>query len=56
MQKWQPAEKYVHVYALSTWLGLFLHYYNIKGAWHGGFWPLALLRCYGSPGYSDSGF
>ncbi len=25
-QKWQASEKYLHFYALNTWLGLLLHY------------------------------
>ncbi len=59
-QKCQASEKYVHLYALNTWLGLlhesFCMNYCINAAWHGGNQPVALLRWYGSPGYFDSGF
>ncbi len=39
-QKCQASEKYVHFYALNTWLN-----YCINAAWHGVNQSVALLRC-----------
>ncbi len=52
--KCQASEKYVHFYALNTWLGLLCMNYCINAAWHGGDQPVALLGCNGSPGCFDS--
>ncbi len=54
-QKCQASVKYVHFYALNTWLGLFCMNYCINVAWHGGDQSVTLFRCNGSPGYFDSG-
>ncbi len=54
-QKCQASEKYVHFYALNTWLGLLCMNYCINAAWHGGDQSVALLRCNGSPGCFNSG-
>ncbi len=43
--KSQASEKYVHFYALNTWLGSFCMNYCINAAWHGVNQPVALLRC-----------
>ncbi len=54
-QKYQASEKYVHLYALNTWLGLLFHELLHQWVWHGGNQSVALLRWYGSPGCFDSG-
>ncbi len=48
--KYQVSEKYVHFYAINTWLGLLLHelLHQCGVAWDNQ--PVALLRCNGSPG------
>ena len=51
----RPSEKYVLVYAVSTWLGSFCMNYSINAEWHRVDQPVALLRCYGSLGCFDNG-
>ncbi len=56
-QNCQASEKYVHLlhmYSILGWASFCMNY-CINAAWQGGDQPVALLRCNGSPGCSDSG-
>src|SRR4029434_1454472 len=54
-QKCWTTEKYEHVQHSILGRGSFCMNYCSNAAWHGGVQSVALLRCYGSPGCSDSG-
>ena len=44
----------MHMYSVLG-LGPFCMNYCLSAAWHGCYQPVELLRCYGRPGYFNSG-